>query len=161
MVGQTLMKADAPTFAAQERLARYIRPEYRQGKKRAKPGAFMEDEAATKDGLSVNSLEVHTENQIATICEVKFNDPPPFALSIPTVDEFNESANVVRIGVEIHAAKQRWMHSGPNGLEDSYKHDPKPGNESHCLIRYTRLFDNLQKLRFARRMAYKPTYRFY
>ncbi len=155
------MKVDTPTFAAQERLARYIRPEYRQGTNRAKLGAFMEDETATRSGLSVNSLEVHTENQIATICEGKFNDPRPVALSIPTVGEFNESANAARIEVAIHAAKRRWMHSGPNGLEDSYKHDPKLSNESHCLIKYTRLFDNLQKLRFARRMAYKPTYRFY
>jgi len=155
------MKVDTPTFAAQERLARYIRPEYRQGTNRAKLGAFMEDETATRNGLSVNSLEVHTENQIATICEGKFNDPRPVALSIPTVGEFNESANAARIEVAIHTAKRRWMHSGPNGLEDSYKHDRKLSDESHCLIRYTRLFDNLQKLRFARRMAYKPTYRVY
>ncbi len=155
------MKVDAPTFEAQERLARYIRPEYRQGNKRAKLGAFMEDEAATKDGLSVNSLEVHTENQIATICEAKFNDPRPVALSIPTVDDFNESSNAAKFRVAVHAAKQGWTHSGPDGLEESYRHDPKPGNESHCLIRYTRLFDKSQELRFARRMAYKPTYRFY
>ena len=155
------MKVKKPTFGAQEKLARYIEPEYRQGSKRAKVGAFMEVHDATRNGLSVNSLEIHTENQIAAIYANKLDKLRPVAISISTIDDYNEAARAVNVAVAIEPTTKRWVHTGPNGSEESYKHDPKLNNDSHCLVRFTRHFNESQAFRFAHRMARKPTYRLY
>ena len=141
--------------------ARYIAPEYRQGTKRAKVPAFMEDQSATQNGLSVNSLEIHTENQIAAIYANRFNQQRPIAISTPKIDDYNKAARAVNVAIKFEPTTKRWVHTGPSGLEESYKHDPKRNDDSHSLIRYTRLFDEFQAFRFAHRMARKPTYGLY
>lgn len=154
------MSDTEPTFEFNKRLARYIEPEYRQSNKRAKVAAFLED-IETTNGLSVNSLEIHTENQIASIYSEKFGDPRPVALCVHTVEQYNQAANEAQLNVRFSDNQQCWVHSGPDGEEASYKYDPKAGNDSHCLVKFVTAFDKLQAMRFARRMAYKPTYAFY
>lgn len=154
------MATKVPRFRVGDRLVRYIAPEHRQSSRRAKPGAFMEDVATTsRDGLSVNSLEMATKKQIATIYSVKFSDPRPVAISSPTIATYNNAVQAATtISISWNSARSRWEHQGPNGLETSYLHNPKHNNESHCLIRYTRHLDDFEQLKFARRMAYQPTY---
>lgn len=152
-----------PTFRANQRLARYIDPEFRQENRRAKPAAFMEDDEATRDGLSVNSLEIQSENQIAAFYANKFNEARPVALSTPCVEDYNiaatESAGLVISGY--HADAPHWRNPNNGAEEASYLHNPKDKNESHCLVRYTRLLDEPTRFRFAVRMARKPTFRMY
>lgn len=148
-----------PRFRIADKLARYIAPEYQQDNRRAKPPSFMEDHAATRDGLSVNSTEIHTENQIAAIFEKKFNDPRPIGISSPTIQDYNEAASSAGTMVRWLIETETWEHASTTGGETSYQNNPKDGNESHCLVRYTRHFDDLADLRFARRMAYKPTFK--
>jgi len=155
------MEGRRPTFGANEKLARYIEPEYRQNNRRAKPSAFVEDPDSKKNGLSVNSLEIHTENQIASIYSTKFNEPRPIAITIHTVADYNAAAQDVGIRVIENADSHIFEHEEADRRADSYRLDKKKGNESHCLVRYTRLFEEFQERRFAIRMAYKPTYREY
>ena len=148
-----------PRFRQLDELARYIAPEYRQNNKRACPSAFMEDHTATRDGLSVNSTEIQTEKQIAAIFEIKFNDPRPIGISTPKISDYNEAAAVAGTTVKRVIETEAWRHASPTGDEESYQYNPKTDNESHCLVRYTRHFDDFAELRFARRLAYKPTFK--
>lgn len=59
------MLKEKPDFDADADLYRFIDEIYYQDTNRASPAAFMEDEDATHDGLSVNSGEVETLNQVA------------------------------------------------------------------------------------------------
>jgi hypothetical protein len=151
-----------PSFGANQRLARYIDPEFRQETRRAKPPAFMEEEGTTRDGLSVNSLEIHTENQIAAIYAEKFKEERPVALSTLSIEDYNRAAAEAGLSIQgYHADDPHWTHVGPKGDEPSYRHDPKIKNESHCLVSYTRLLNEVAEFRFAVRMARKPTFRLY
>lgn len=149
-----------PTFAAHERLARYIKPEYRKDYgeiKRPKVPAFMDVE--TPDGLSVNSLELATESQVAAIYRAKFNEGS-VALSSPTIEDYNRAAaGRVKITGPNAAPKPMWTNNGPEGEEESYKHDAKNGNSSHCLVRYFRLLEESAQFFIARKLAAKPTYK--
>lgn len=155
-----------PTFAPNQRLARYIRPEYRQRTRRAKPPAFMQDPETTNDGLSVNTLEVHTDNQIAAIYREKFkaelaDGAIPVAMSTPRVEDYNIAAEGVGMAIAGHYPQEpHWTNPGPDGHDEpSYVLNDKPKNESHCLVRFTRLLDEAAEFRFAVRMARTPTYR--
>jgi hypothetical protein len=122
----------------------------------------MDDGEGRKDGLSVNSLEIHTSNQIAAIYAEKFNEKRPVAPSTPTIEDYNRAAEGVGLMIGgYYNDEPHWTNPGPNGDEPSYKHDPKTGNDSHCLVRFTRLLDEKTAFLFAVRMAYKPTYREY
>jgi hypothetical protein len=93
----------------------------------------MENEEGSKDGLSVNSLEIHTENQIAAIYAEKFDEERPVALSTPTIGDYNRAAEGVGLTIGgYNEGEPHWTNPGPNGDEPSYKHDPKKGNDSHC-----------------------------
>lgn len=148
-----------PKFREIDRLARYIEPDYRQGNRRAKPPAFMSEPGTQDNGLSVNSVEIHTENQIAAIYEKKFSDSRRLAISTPNIEEYNAAA--IEAGTQIRWSiyRTRWEHPGDIAPDASYVHDLKVGNESHCLVKYTTSMGDYAELRFARRMAYKPTFK--
>lgn len=154
------MKHDEPKFAASEPLARYIAPEYRQGNRRPKVTAFMEESSSTRNGLSVNSVAMQSEGQIAQIYSEKFESGHrPVALSVHSVSQYNDAAAEVGILVSLDHGSATWMHNSPKGVAPSYKFDPKPGNPSHCLVAFTIAFTRDQEFRFARRMAFKPTFK--
>ena len=155
------MSDTKPTFEAQERLARYIEPMYRQGNRRAKVAAFLDDKKDS-NGLSVNSLEIHSEHQIASIYSEKFEDGArPVAMCIHTIEQYNQAAEEANLSIRFSQALQCWSHTSSRGEEVSYKHDPKAKNDSHSLVRFTTAFGEFQAFRFARRMAYKPTYTYF
>lgn len=153
------MKLTTPRFRQKDRLARYIAPEHRKDGMRAKPPAFMEGQNSKKDGLSVNSLEVESINQIAKTFSAKFNEKGPVGISIPTIQEYNEAANHVGLQVLWSDANSRWEHQGPSAIEASFVQDPKDGNRSHCLVKFTLALNDYNDFRFACSMARKPTYR--
>lgn len=156
------MKHDEPKFAESEPLARYIAPEYRQGNRRPKVTAFMEESSGSRNGLSVNSVAMQSEGQIAQIYSEKFESRHrPVALTIHIVSQYNEAAAEVGILVSLDKDKATWTHQSPKGVAASYKFDPKPGNPSHCLVAFTTAFTVDQEFRFARRMAFKPTFKEY
>lgn len=148
-----------PNFRQDDKLARYIAREYRQNNNRAKVPAFMEDHAATRDGLSVNSLEIETENQIAANYAMQFKDDRPVGVSIHTIDQYNTAAAEAGTTVRWIIESEAWQHSSPNGDEESYRHNPKQNNDSHSLVRFTRHFDDHFEFRFAKRMAHKPRFK--
>lgn len=117
------MRAGEPKFAEGKQLARYIPPRFRQENRRAKKSAFMEDAGSTRDGLSVNALEVHSANQIAAIYEKKFKDPRPLAISTPEISKYNDSANAVGIKIIWDTNKSSWFHIGTTGPDKTYVHD--------------------------------------
>jgi hypothetical protein len=158
------MKVDVPTFSEDAFLARYIKPEYRQGSRRAKVTAFMEDQDATQNGLSVNSIEVESEGEIAEVYAKAFDEERPVALCVHTVADYNSAADQAGTGIRRNEASGAWEHDDCGSVVRSYKHDPKDktanklANKSHCLAVFTTSFDALAALKFARRMAYKETY---
>ena len=155
------MSDNKPTFAANEKLTRYVEPGYRQSNKRAKVSAFLDDNEDS-NGLSVNSLEIHTEKQIASIYSEKFeNSARPVAMCINTIEQYNKAAEEANLSIRFSETLQCWSHAGSGGEEVSYKHDPRAKNDSHCLVRFTTALDEWKAFRFARRMASKPTYGFY
>jgi hypothetical protein len=114
----------------------------------------------------VNTLELHTENQIAAIYRDKFKAEHeggiPVAMSTPRIEDYNLAAEGVGLAIQRHrAAEPHWTNAGPDGDEASYKHDPRTKNGSHRLVRFTRLLSEAAEFRFAVRMARKPTYRVY
>lgn len=154
------MKHDEPTFAEGEPLARYIAPEYRQGSRRPKVTAFMEDSASTRNGLSVNSVAMQSEGEIAQIYSAKFeNGRRPVALTVHSVAQYNEAAAEVGVIVTRDQDGGVWTHPSGKETAAAYRFDPKLGNPSHCLVAFTTVFNGDQEFRFARRMAFKPTFK--
>ena len=152
------MAAKKPTFEFNKKLARYIRAEYRQENRRAKPPAFMD--VNSKDGLSVNSLEVSTKNQIAAVYREKFpEDAKRVAICENKIEQYNDAAAGAGLFVEWVVESKAWFHSGSSGRMQSYIHDPKTNNDSHSLVKFTSGVDDFNEMRFAHRMARKPTFR--
>ena len=65
--GLKLMLKGEPDFDEKSEVFRHIRAIYYQSDRRAKFPAFMEGNSASRNGLSVNSGEVQTINQVARI----------------------------------------------------------------------------------------------
>ncbi|MDA1091248.1 MAG: hypothetical protein O3A85_13160 [Proteobacteria bacterium] len=149
--------AKKPQFRAKNKLARYIPEEYRQSTKRASASAFIEDPEATKDGLSVNSLEIETTNQIAANYAAKFSKTRPVGVCVHTIEQYNTAA--MEAGLTFQWDITIWKHFPPPGGEQSYEHNPKPHNDSHSLVKYTCQFNDYQEIRFATRMANKPRFK--
>ncbi len=155
-----------PTFASRAQLVRFIDPEHYQDNGRANVAAFIDDDSlsnAKYDGLSVNSMELHTRNQIAAIYEDKKKAARPIAVSVHLVSDYNSAFAGAGIAIEevVHGEPPQavWTFAAHGAQRPAYEHDPRDGNKSHCLVKVTCGFRTpLQWLQFARRLAYKPTY---
>lgn len=149
-----------PIFAPHHQIARYIREEERQNNGRAKPTAFMEDADATRDGLSVNAVEVETINQIAAVYAEKFeNGKRPVALCVHDVADYNEAADAHGVTVRPHD-EWEWSHTTANGEAPSYVLNPRPRNNSHCLVKYSSMLGD-REWYFSRRLARQPKFKMY
>lgn len=152
------MALTAPTFKQRSILTRYIDREYRGKKNRPKRGAYQRSEG--EKYLSVNSLEIHTRNQVAAIyAEIFENGNRPVALTEPRVSNYNAVANEVGVTVRYNAVAGYWeFHE--NGLSaPAYRHHVRTRNESHCGVEFVRAFDDYKEFQFAIRMAKSKTYK--
>lgn len=156
--GLKLMLKGEPDFDEKSEVFRHIRAIYYQSDRRAKFPAFMEGNSASRNGLSVNSGEVQTINQVASIYAINSGEDRPVAISIHSVEDYNTAAARVSVNVTYDAGQRAWVFTSADGVEHAYLHDSKTGNPSHCLARFTRHFDGKQAQKFAMRMAYKPRY---
>lgn len=159
ILGCGLMHKITPSFGKSEKIARYVAPENRQKNRRAKIAAFIEDNVTPRTGLSVNSLEVHTENQIASIYEKKFGDARPLGIAFRKISDVNTASADANITVQWDDDQQKWQYERQAAFHDAYRHDKKATDDSHSLCRMTMHFDDHQDLKFARRIASKPTYK--
>lgn len=147
-----------PDFDEKSEVLRHIRAIYYRSSRRAKFPAFMEENRASGNGLSVNTAEVQTINQVASIYATKSGEDRPVAISIHSVGDYNTAAARVSVDVSYDVGERAWVFTSADGVEHAFLHDPKTGNSSHCLVRFTRHFDEKQAQKFAMRMAYKPKY---
>jgi len=147
-----------PDFDENSEVFRHIRAIYYQSSRRAKFPAFMDENSASGNGLSVNSGEVQTINQVASIYASKSGEDRPVAISNHSVGDYNTAAARVSVSVTYHTELRAWIFPSTEGVEHAYLHDPKVGNPSHSLVRFTRHLDDKQAQKFAMRMAYKPSY---
>jgi len=148
-------------FEPNDRLARYIAPEYRQDNRRAKVTAFFDEPSEKLDGLSVNSVAIHTLNQIAAIYEKKFSVQRPISISAPTISDYNVAAATAGVAIQRDLDSGRWTSQVDGVNLNAYELNAKNGNESHCLVRYTSTLQRFEMLKFAHRIAYKPTFGLY
>lgn len=156
------MTYKVPTFADTKRLTRYIKVEDRKDDRRVKPTAFMLDEQDA-DGLSINSLEVQTEKQIAQIYSSKFQSDlggvHRVAISTHRVADYIEAVELIPTAVTRSEDGSRLLYTRGGAADDAFLHNPKAGNNSHCLMRCTRSLSRNAELRFAKKMAYKPRFK--
>jgi hypothetical protein len=148
-----------PTFKLGSKLARYIHPHFRRGSRRPSPAAFMLRKEMNETALSVNSLDIHSLKQIATIHAAIQNDTRPLAIAERTVKQFNDAIGKV-ITLKYDAATKAWKHPTATGYQDSYVYTPKKNNSSHCDVRMFAELNGQQSFSVAVALAHKPTYKF-
>ena len=151
-----------PTFAAKSSLCRYIDRDQRRGrfKDRADHGAFMLN--PEEDHLSVNSLEVEPEQQIAEYyASVWGHEDRKVPICVHTIFEYNDSGKKAGCSIWFNQLDSRWQFAETNGTPAAaYRHRPvfrKPDfpyeSRSHCGVEFVRALSDLKQRQFARRLA--------
>ena len=148
----------APRFGKRSVLCRYIDREYRKRNNRPNPNAYRL--TPNEKYLSVNSLEIHTRNQVAAIYAEKFeNGNRPVALAEPTVSIYNAAASEVGVTVAYNSDAGYWHFSENGNATPAYLHHGREHNESHCGVEFVRALDDFKEFQFSVRMAKSKTYK--
>lgn len=147
-------KAD---FSAKGRLTRYLEKEECKPNSRVSPKAFRKKSATDK--LSVSSLSVATQNQIASDYANKFqNGTRPVGLCVCTVPKFVDSAESQSLKMRYDAAQGNWDF-GSSAVQWAFEYAPKDWSKAHCECAFTAIFTDQQDFNFAGRMALGATWK--
>ena len=141
------------SFGANQRLARYIDPEFRQRDEKGKATSIYGRRGEQPETVSPLTVSKFTLNnfKITAIYAEKFKEERPVALSTPSIEDYNRAAAEAGLSIQgYHADDPHWTHVGPKGDEPSYRHDPKIKNEFHCLVSYTRLLNEVAEFKIRR-----------
>lgn len=153
------MASKTPSFRERSILARYVHVEYRGKNNRPKPSAYRRSPG--EKYLSVNSLEIHTRNQVAAIyADIFENGNRPVTLTEPMVSNYNARAREVGVTVSYNADDGHWQFDENGIATPAYLHHLKPHNESHCGVEFVRIFDDFKEFQFSIRMVRSRTYKF-
>ena len=147
-----------PDFSSGKKLARYIRSDWRQPNGRPAPLAFRK--ARPSEKLSVNTLTIETERQIAAAFAGNWeNGKRPVAMTVCNVEKYVDAANAAGITLTEVSAIKNWSFQTGVGIQPGFSHTPKGWSVSHSECNFTASFAEFQDFRFAGRMAAGTTYK--
>lgn len=137
-------------FSGKKKLARHVTEVASNG--RPAPPAFRK--ARANDRLSVNSLTVETERQIAAAYARKWNGGQrPVSMAVCTVEMYVQNAAAVGIELTPLAQEKNWQFVAGGSIQLGFAHTSKDWSDSHCECNFTESFSDFQDFRFAQRMA--------
>lgn len=143
-------------FSANKKLARHIEKSTKNG--RPAPAEFRR--ASSKDRLSVNSLTVQTEKQIAACYALKWHSGKrPVRVATTNVQTYVENAGAVGIEMTASPEDRNWSFQAQGKELPGFAHTKKDWSISHCECNFTEYFSEYQDFKFAHRMAGKLTYK--
>ena len=147
------------TFKARSVLMRYIDDVQRFGSRPA-PDAFRKNPNA--DHLSVNLVGVESRAEIISYYRARFQrSVGNMAVCEHRVHEYNDACNRTKIQLTYNSSQGNWEFPDQGGnLAPAYRLRPftpsgSQHSPSHAGVEYVRVFDELDELRFARRMCRK------
>ena len=147
-----------PDFTRNKKLARYVRKEWRQPNGHPVPLAFRRENSADK--LSVNTLSIETERQVAAAYAKKWeNSRRPVAMTICNVEKYVDAAKVTGVELTEVSAQKNWSFQDDGGTRPGFSHTPKDWSVSHSECNFTASFAEFQDFKFAGRMAAGTTYK--
>ncbi len=148
----------SPDFSNGKKLARYVRKEWRQSNGRPVPLAFRK--ISPSDRLSVNTLSLETERQIAGAYAGKWeNGTRPVAMTVCNIEKYVDAANAVGVEITEVTVQMNWSFHSSGGTQLAFSHTPKDWSKSHSECNFTASFTEFQDFKFAGRMAAGTTYR--
>lgn len=145
-------------FSEDAKLARYVRKEWRQPNGRPVPLVFRKNNP--DDKLSVNTLSIETERQIAASYASKWEtDVRPVAMTVCEVKKYVDASKFVGVELSENKAEKNWSFQSASDIEPAFSHTPKDWSESHSECNFTATFGDFQDFKFAGRMASGTTYK--
>lgn len=147
-----------PDFSRNKKLARYIRKDWRQPNDRPVPLAFRRENPADK--LSVNTLSIETERQIASAYAGKWeSNKRPVAMTVCNVEKYVEACNAVGMQLTEVLPEKNWSFQSGGNAQPAFSHSPKDWSASHSECDFTTSFSDNQDFKFAGRMAAGTTFK--
>lgn len=142
-----------PTFAEHSELARHVDPDELKNGGRVSSAAFVPN--PSENYLSVNSLEIETQQDIATYYRNIFqNGSGEVAIACRKISDYNTAASNAGIMIKVSNLDGKWKYYADGSPEEAYKHRQTNMSYSHCGVEY--LKGNLTDLtikKIARRLS--------